>query len=107
MQIPKLERKRRKAEKVVKIRLQDKKECLITHSTANLTRHHIFYGPLRKKSEKYGLVVWLQADWHNMADYGVHFNPGLDNRLKQIAQREFERVYGHEKFMAEFGRNYL
>jgi hypothetical protein len=107
MQVPKPERKRRKAEPVTKIRLQDKKECFVTHSTASLTRHHIFYGPLRKKSEKFGLVVWLRADWHNTSNYGVHFNPALDKYLKKIAQKAFEGVYGHEKFMTEFGRNYL
>ncbi len=88
--------------------MQTDKECYITHSTSELHRHHIFYGNAnRKKSERYGCWVWLRSDWHNMADYGVHFNHGLDTYLKQECQRKFESIYGHEKFMSVFHRNYL
>lgn len=42
-----------------------------------------------------------------MSDYGVHFNPGLDRRLKRECQEEFEALYGHRKFMEVFGKSYL
>ena len=87
--------------------LQNEKECYVTKSCSNLHKHHIFGGPNRKNSEKYGLWVYLRADWHNMSDYGVHFNKQLDKELKQMAQRAFEEVHGHEMFMRIFKRNYL
>ena len=90
--------------------MQTEKECYITGSTDNLHLHHCIYGTgLRKLSDKYGLTVWLRADWHNMADYGVHFNKELDLELKQKAQKTAMKRYGWstEKFIEIFGRNYL
>lgn len=87
--------------------MQDEKECYITGSTENLHKHHIFFGSNRKNSEKYGCWVWLRADWHNMSSYGVHFDRELDLRLKAECQAKFEAIWGHEKFMHIFGRNYL
>lgn len=88
--------------------MQAEKECYITHSKNDLHKHHIFYGTAnRKKSEKWGCWCWLRSDWHNMADYGVHFNHALDIQLKQDCQRKFEALYGHDKFIEVFHRNYL
>ena len=87
--------------------LQDEKKCYITGSTENLHQHHIFAGSRRKASDKWGCWVWLRADWHNMADYGVHFNRELDEKLKCEAQLAFERIHSHQKFMDVFGKNYL
>ena len=70
--------------------------------------HHIFYGPLRSKSEKWGLKVCLCRTHHENSGTGVHGgNRELDIELKQEAQKRFEAKYGHEKFMEEFGRNWL
>lgn len=77
------------------------------HRTGDLHRHHVFGAANRKWSDKYGLWVYLCPEHHNMSDVGVHFNKQFDNQLKQIAQREFEDTYGHEKFIKVFGRNYL
>lgn len=104
---PKPKHKKRKSEKVQKIKLQNEKKCFITGSTTNLHKHHIYGGAMRKLSERYGLYVWLRADWHNGSDYGVHFNLDLDKRLKETGQCEFEKVYSRDKFMELFGRNYL
>lgn len=88
--------------------LQDKKECYITGSTSNLHKHHIFGGRHnRKMSEKYGCWIWLRADWHNMSNYGIHFNKDLDKLMKVEAQTRFENIYGHDKFMEVFRKNYL
>ena len=87
--------------------MQDEKKCWVTGSTENLHRHHVFFGAYRQSSEKYGCWVWLRADWHNMSDYGVHFNKELDLTLKKICQERFERIYDHKLFMAVFGKNYL
>lgn len=89
--------------------LQNEKVCYITGSNMDLHEHHIFGGGNRKLSEKYGLKVWLRADWNNMADYGVHFDPILDKRLKSEAQLAAMERYGWnvEDFIRIFGRNYL
>ncbi len=87
--------------------LQDKKQCYITGQVINLHRHHVFGGARRKASEKWGCWVYLTADMHNMSNKGVHFNRALDLRIKRDTQRAFEELYGHEKFMQVFGKNYL
>ena len=97
----------REVMKMAKSIMQTEKVCYVTGSTENLHEHHIFFGKNRKNSEKYGCKVWLRADWHNASNYGVHFNPVFDLQLKQECQREFEKRYGHERFMTIFGRNYL
>lgn len=87
--------------------LQDKKECYICGGTENLHEHHIFGGRNRKISERYGFKVWLRADWHNMADYGVHANRDLDLFLKMCCQKKFEETHTRAEFMALIGKNYL
>lgn len=87
--------------------MQTEKECYITHDTRNLHKHHIYGGANRKHSEKYGCWIWLRADWHNMASYGVHNDAQLMKQLRQECQRKFEKIYDHETFMKVFHRNYL
>lgn len=89
--------------------LQSEKACYVCGTTYNLHSHHVLFGTSnRKKSEKYGLKVWLCAYHHNMSNDGVHFNKALDLRLKKTAQEYFEEHYGsRESFRNEFGRSYL
>ncbi len=87
--------------------LQDRKECYITHDTEGLHKHHIMRGSRRKAAEKWGCWIWLRADWHNMAAYGVHNNPRLEEQLRQICQMRFEELHWHDKWMEVFGKNYL
>ena len=90
--------------------LQEEKECFLTGSTINLEEHHIFYGRgKRKLSEKYGLKVWLRADFHREIPYSVHKNPNkdIDLRLKKLGQEIFEARYPDLDFLEIFGRNYL
>lgn len=90
--------------------IQDKKECYITGTTYNLHKHHIFEGTAnRKLSEEDGMWIWLRGDWHNLSDYGVHFNKELDLQLKEIAEQTWIAYYGKTKedFIARYGRNYL
>lgn len=72
-----------------------------------LEEHHIFGGPDRKKSEHYGLKVYLCPEHHRTTREAVHICREYDLMLKRTAQREFERRYGHEQFMKEFRRNWL
>lgn len=88
--------------------MQTEKECYKTHSTLNLHKHHIFGGSAnRKKSEKWGCWVWLRSDYHNASDHGVHSDKEFDKQLKQACQTKFEELYGHDKFMEVFHKNYL
>lgn len=87
--------------------LQSEKECLICGSTVGLERHHVFGGPNRQLSEKYGLTVYLCHNDHNEPPMGVHFNRIKDLALKEYAQKQFELRYGHKVFMKLFGKNYL
>lgn len=89
--------------------LQSAKECYVCATTYNLHSHHVLYGTSnRKKSEKYGLKVWLCAHHHNMSNEGVHFNKALDLRLKTMAQEYYEEHYGsREDFRREFSKSYL
>lgn len=87
--------------------LQSNKRCWVCGSY-NTVEHHVFFGSAnRKKSEEYGLKVYLCGTHHNASDKGVHFNPTLDKTLKQFAQKKFEEKYSHEKFMEVFHKNYL
>lgn len=101
--------------------MQKEKECYLCRMEAEaqgyygelphigLHRHHVIYGKgNRKKSEKYGLWVYLCAAKHH--EYGpeaVHNNK--DNRmvLCRIAQAAFEQKYPRSLFIQEFGISYL
>lgn len=70
--------------------------------------HHIFGGYGRRSvSEKYGFIVPLTNDEHNMSNYGVHFNRELDLKLKRECQTKFEETHSREEFIRLVGRNYL
>ena len=87
--------------------LQSEKKCFITGSTENLHRHHIYFGANRRISEENGFSVWLIPEYHNMSDYGVHFDKAFDLKLKQDCQRKYEETHSREEFIALTGRSYL
>lgn len=87
--------------------LQDEKECFITGATEGLHCHHIFGGANRRISEENGFKIYLRADYHNMSDYGVHFNKQLDLALKRACQAKFEETHTREEWMRLIHRNYL
>lgn len=75
-----------------------------------LDRHHIFGGAYRKKSEKYGLVVYLcHNDCHIFGSSAVHNNPEIMRRVRQYGQEKAMRENGWtvEDFIREFGKNYF
>lgn len=87
--------------------IQDEKKCFICGNPYNLEAHHIFNGPNRKLSEKYGLKIWLCKP-HHTGDKGVHFDEDLKRQIKQLGQTVFEAEYGsREDFLRIFGKNYL
>ena len=94
--------------------MQDEKKCYISGRTDWLECHHIFGGPNREHSTKYGLVVWLNHYYHNEPKCcqnaylgGVHFNKELMQQLRADGQRKFEETHSHEEFMRIFGENYI
>ena len=88
--------------------MQSEKECYITGRTDNLHLHHIYFGNgLRKISDENGFTVWLVGEWHNMSNFGVHFNHDFDLHLKQSCQRKYEETHTREEFVKLVGKNYL
>lgn len=84
-------------------------ELYSTERYGNLHRHEVFFGSNRQKSIKYGLVVFLTPEMHNMSNAGVHFNREFDLELKRIAQETAMQYYGWttEEFIRIFGKSYL
>lgn len=100
--------------------LQAEKECYLCRLAADqagyygdlpytgLHRHHAIFGRgNRKKSEHYGLWVWLCVAHHEYGPEAVHTNAQIRRQLSQIAQRAFMRVYPNLDFREEFGISYL
>lgn len=76
----------------------------------HLDRHHVFGGPNRKKSEKYGAVVLLHHNkCHIFGPQAVHNNIGNNRWIQRRMQRTIMRREGWDmdRWIREFGRNYL
>lgn len=84
-------------------------ECFFCGRLGETERHHIFGGALRKKSERYGLVVDLCHACHNEPPDGVHYNPETMEYLHQVGQQMAMEQQGWniEDFRREFYKNYL
>ena len=83
--------------------ISEEKKCYFCGRTGTLHHHHCLHGSRRKKADKYGLIVYLCPHCHSqLHDLGVG-----DLFLEKKAQKYFEEKYGHEKWMKEFGKNYL
>lgn len=84
-------------------------QCYICGKWGELERHHVFGAANRKKADKMGLVLNLCHRCHNEPPGGVHFNQELDKQLKAQFQEVTMEVRGWnmERWMAEFGKNYL
>lgn len=90
--------------------IQKNKECIVC-GRYQVEEHHIYKGIAnRKKSEKYGLKVYLCYE-HHRGNYGIHgkYGHNLDLYLKKIAQKTWQEYYGKTKddFLKEFRRNYI
>jgi hypothetical protein len=75
-----------------------------------LDEHHVFNKSEKKKSEKYGLIVYLHhRKCHIFGSESVHQNAEVNNRVKAQAQKMAMEVHGlsMEDWLKEFGRNYL
>lgn len=75
-----------------------------------LERHHIFGGTYRKKSEKYGLVVYLCGErCYRNGGNAVHRNGNQMRLLRRYGQLKAMKEQGwtEEDFRREFGKSYL
>lgn len=83
--------------------------CFLCGRYTYLERHHIFGGANRKKSERDGLVVNLCHYCHNEPPYGAHHNKETMLFLHQYGQKLIMQKMNWtiEKFIREYGKNYL
>lgn len=92
---------------------EDKTVCFLCGKNANLEPldcHHIFGAANRKKSEKYGLKVYLHHhQCHIFGKDSVHKNNEVNQALKAQAQQKAMEYYGWtvDEFRNTFGKNYL
>ena len=88
---------------------KDTERCFFCHSRFWLEWHHIFGAALKKKSEKYGLMVRLCHYCHNEPPAGVHQNKEIRRSLQAFAQEKAMARYewSVEDFIKEFYKNYL
>lgn len=82
------------------------KKCFICGYQGYLERHHVFGGPDRTMSEKYGLTVHLCIRCHRGKE-GVHNDAEIMQLLHEIGQKAFEKTHSREEFMCHFRKNYL
>ena len=93
--------------------MQARRECYVCRMKYNvstvdtLEEHHVLNGPLRQVAEQYGLKAWLCHRHHNEPGYSAHVDHHRRLCLKQQAQRDFETLYGHDRWMEVVGKNYL
>lgn len=84
--------------------------CGRNGKTDPLDTHHAFGGSRRNKSEKYGLTVRLcHTRCHIFGPTSAHKCLATRLKIQQWAQEKAMREQGWdtERFIREFGRNYL
>ena len=94
--------------KLFSVLTDDLEHCIVCGSNV-VAIHHVFYGPNRKRSEKYGFVVPLHPRWHTDSNDAIHRgNRELDLKFRRLAQVYFEEHFGtRTDFIIEFGKSYL
>ena len=84
--------------------------CFLCGKVGLLEEHHVFSGPYRSKSERFGLKVGLCGDsCHRNGRYAAHQCRATADALKQFWQIKYMMRYRASvaEFRAEFGTNYL
>ena len=74
-----------------------------------LDEHHVFFGPNRKLSEKYGLKVYIcHFGCHVFGSQSVHENAERCRGLQAEVQKKAMQHYGWtvDDFRRIFGKNY-
>lgn len=82
----------------------EKDICYLCGCFGHMEEHHIFGGPCRSISDKYGLVVHLCSACHRK----LHDHGEGKQFLHELGQQYFEENIGtREQFIKEFIRSYL
>lgn len=84
--------------------------CFLCGKWGYLEEHHIFGKSNRKKSEKYGLVVYLCGiECHREGKQSVHKSGETAQKLHEYGQKKFmaEQNASIDDFRKVFGKNYL
>ena len=81
------------------------RRCRICGAPAT-DRHHVFGGPNRPNSERYGLVVWLCRRCHGEIHFGEHGRE-MAEKLRKEFQLKFQKDNPGVRFEDVFHRNYL
>ena len=85
--------------------------CMVLNSDyqtrSNLEEHHVFMGPSKKKSERFGIKVYLCHEHHTGSPEAVHVNYDTCRLLQRMGQQAFMEKYPDKDFMSIFGKNYL
>ena len=90
----------------------DKEHCFLCGMNRNLEpldKHHVFSGSFRKKSEQYGLTVYLHhSKCHIFGENSVHKNNAVRFRLCRLAQEKAMEHYNwtEDEFRSIFGKSY-
>lgn len=88
--------------------IQSERECFFCGKLTGLEEHHVFGGVANRKiSERYGLKIFCCDYHHRDPRNGVQYNPEMNLKLKQEAQRAFQNIYGHKLWMQLIRKNYL
>lgn len=91
----------------------DNTNCYLCGMNSNLEPldcHHVYGASNRKKSEKYGLKVYLHhSKCHIFGSNSVHANAEVNRAIQARVQQIAMKHYGWtvEDFIKIFGRNYL
>lgn len=86
--------------------------CYITGSKEKdgykIVPHHIFEGPYKAASEKYGFILPIRIDWHTGFSYSIHEDIELSLKYKRICQDYYINVLNksEDNFIREFGHLY-
>jgi hypothetical protein len=92
---------------------KDKTKCFLCKQNAcgdPLDKHHVFFGAMRGKSERYGLTVYIHHNkCHIFGDNAVHKNAEVNRKLQSFAQKKAMKHYGWsvEDFRREFYKSYI
>ena len=85
----------------------DMERCWLTDQNRYVERHHVFNGAYKAASEKYGYVIPVHKDIHNMRWFSIHENRPFRLAIKQFCQRHFELTHTREEFVEIFGQNFI
>lgn len=82
---------------------EDEKCFICNRQLKKLDKHEALGGANRQKSIQHGLVYYLCRKCHQKAD----LDKNTRNKLQNYAKKQFIKIYSKEKFLKEFGKNYI